>query len=151
MTDLSNAKIVRRYWEEVWNRGQLAAIPELIDDNFTNFGIRRSGGQAAVSHIVTSWRSAFPDLHYEILQEIAHGDSVVHKVILRGTHLGEFQLAVGPSQLLGTLPPTGRSFETDHIHIHRVVEGKIVEHTAARNDLLMLHQLGLVPRWQSGG
>jgi hypothetical protein len=42
------------------------------------------------------------------------------------------------------MPPTGRSFEADQIHIHRVAGGKIVEHAASRNDLLMLNQLGLV-------
>jgi predicted ester cyclase len=65
--------------------------------------------------------------------------------VLRGTHLGEFQLAAGPSHLLGTLPPTGRSIEADQIHIHRVEDGRIVEHTATRNDLLMVTQLGLAP------
>jgi hypothetical protein len=33
----------------------------------------------------------------------------------------------------------------DQIHIHRVAGGKLVEHTASRNDLLMLSQLGLLP------
>ena len=148
MAELSSADVVRRYWDEVWNGGQLSAIDELVDDNFTNFGVRRPGGHAAIRRIVTAWRSAFPDLRYEIVQEIAHGDTVVHKVILRGTHLGEFQLAAGPSELLGTLPPTGRTVETDHIHIHRVGDSKIVEHTASRNDLLMLHQLGFLPTSQ---
>jgi hypothetical protein len=45
---------------------------------------------------------------------------------------------------MGAMPPTGRSFEADQIHIHRVEDGKIVEHAATRNDLLMLNQLGLV-------
>ena len=42
------------------------------------------------------------------------------------------------------MPPTGRSFEADQIHIYRVAGGKIVEHAASRNDLLLLNQLGLV-------
>ena len=45
---------------------------------------------------------------------------------------------------MGAMPPTGRSFEADQIHIHRVEGGKIVEHAATRNDLLMLSQLGLL-------
>jgi hypothetical protein len=45
---------------------------------------------------------------------------------------------------MGAMPPTGRSFEVDQIHIDRVEGGKIVEHTATRNDLLMLNQLGLI-------
>jgi hypothetical protein len=46
---------------------------------------------------------------------------------------------------MGTMPPTGRTFAADQIHIHRVREGKVVEHAASRNDLLMLSQLGLLP------
>jgi hypothetical protein len=45
---------------------------------------------------------------------------------------------------MGAMPPTGRSFEADQIHITRVAGGKIVEHAASRNDLLLLNQLGLV-------
>ena len=139
-----NGAIVRRFMDLVWNRGELSAIDDLVDDDFTNFGVRRPGGHAAMRHIVTVWRTAFPDLHYEIQEEIVHDDKVVHRVILRGTHLGEFPPGVGPARIMGAMPPTGRSFEADQIHIHRVKDGKIVEHAATRNDLLMLNQLGLV-------
>lgn len=144
-TESDSAAIVRRYWDVVWNRGDLSAIDDLVDDNFTNFGVRQPGAHAVVRQIVTAWRTAFPDLNYEIRQEIVQDDKVVHQVVLRGTHLGEFKLAAGPSDLLGTLPPTGRAVEADQIHIHRVEDGKIAEHTASRNDLLMLTQLGLAP------
>jgi predicted ester cyclase len=95
-------------------------------------------------HIVTVWRTAFPDLHYELQEEIVHDDKVVHPVILRGTHLGEFPPGVGPARIMGAMAPTGRSVEADQIHIYRVQGGKIVEHSASRNDLLLLNQLGLV-------
>ena len=140
-----NAATVRRFWDLVWNKGELSAIDDLVDDDFTNFGIRRPGGRAAVRHIVTVWRTAFPDLHFQIQEEIAHGDKVVHRVMTRGTHLGEFQQGIGPGRLMENMPPTGRSFEADQIHIHRVQGSMIVEHAATRNDLLMLSQLGLLP------
>jgi predicted ester cyclase len=140
-----NGAIVRRLWDVVWNRGELDAIDDLVDDDFTNFGIRRPGGRAAMRHIVTVWRTAFPDLRYDIDEEIVHEDKVVHRVTLRGTHLGEFQPGIGPGRIMGTMAPTGRSFAADQIHIHRVQSGRIVEHAASRNDLLLLHQLGLLP------
>jgi SnoaL-like polyketide cyclase len=65
-----NAAVVRRFWDLVWNTGELTAIEELVDDDFTNFGIRRPGGQAALRHIVTAWRTAFPDLHIEVHEEV---------------------------------------------------------------------------------
>jgi hypothetical protein len=55
-----NAAVVRRFWDLIWNNGELPAIEELVDDDFTNFCIRRPGGHAALRHIVTAWRTAFP-------------------------------------------------------------------------------------------
>jgi ketosteroid isomerase-like protein len=140
-----NAAIVRRFWDLVWNQGDLAAVDDLVDDEFTNFGIRRPGGRAGVRYIVTAWRTAFPDLHMQVQEEIAHGDQVVHRIMARGTHLGDFQPGIGPGRIMRSMAPTGRSFEADQIHIHRVRGGLIVEHAATRNDLLMLSQLGLLP------
>jgi len=144
-TEQDNGAIVRRLFERVWNGGDLSAIEDLVDDQFTNFGVRQPGGHAAMRHIVTAWRTAFPDLHSDIQEEIVHDDKVVLRVIARGTHLGELLPGVGPARIMGAMPPTGRSFETDQIHIHRVAGGKVVEHAASRNDLLMLSQLGLLP------
>ena len=143
-TEQDNGAIVRRLFDRVWNGGDLSAIEDLVDDQFTNFGVRQPGGHAAMRHIVTAWRTAFPDLRFEIQEEIVHDDKVVLRGMLRGTHLGEFPPGVGPARIMGAMPPTGRSVEADQIHIHRVAEGKIVEHAASRNDLLMLNQLGLV-------
>ena len=144
-TEQDNGAVVRSFWERVWNGGDLSAIEDLVDDQFTNFGVRQPGGQAAMRHIVTAWRTAFPDLRFEIQEEIVHDDKVVHRVLLRGTHLGEFTPGVGPARIMGAIAPTGRSVEADQIHIHRVAGGKLVEHAASRNDLLMLAQLGLLP------
>jgi predicted ester cyclase len=136
--------IVRRFTERVWNDGDLSAIEDLVDDQFTNFGVRRPGGHAGMRHIVTAWRTAFPDLRFEIQEEIVHGDKVVHRGVLRGTHLGEFPPGVGPARIMGAMAPAGRSFEAGQIRIWRVEGGKIVEHPASRNDLPLLNQLGLV-------
>jgi ketosteroid isomerase-like protein len=144
-SDEDSAAVVRRFWDRVWNNGELRAIDELVEDDFTNFGIRRPGGHAAVRHIVTAWRTAFPDLHMEVQEEIVCGDAVVHRIMARGTHLGEFPPGIGPGRVLDAMPPTGRSFEADQIHVHHVTGGRITGHAATRNDLLMLSQLGLLP------
>jgi predicted ester cyclase len=108
-----NGAIVRRFLDLVWNRGELSAIDDLVDDNFTNFGVRQPGGHAGMRHIVTVWRTAFPDLHFEIQEEIVHDDKVVTRGLARGTHLGEFQQGVGPGRIMGTMAlPAGRSKQT---------------------------------------
>jgi hypothetical protein len=41
--------------------------------------------------------------------------------------------------------PTGRTFEVQHIHMYRVLDGKIAEHFATRDEVGMMRQLGLLP------
>jgi predicted ester cyclase len=46
------------------------------------------------------------------------------------------------------MPATGREFSVEHTHIVRILDGKIVEHWANRDDADMMRQLGLL---RSGG
>ncbi|MBV8987373.1 MAG: ester cyclase, partial [Solirubrobacterales bacterium] len=78
-------------------------------------------------------------MRFEIEDEVVHGDAVVHLVTCTGTHEGTLE-----HPAIGVLPPTGRSFKVDHMHIHRVRDGQIVQHWGTRNDLAMLQQLGVV-------
>lgn len=81
-----------------------------------------SGGRAATPRCGTSLRRGArrsPDLHIEVEEEIACGDTAVHRVTARGTHLGKFSPGIGPGRVLDAMPPTGRSFEADQMHIHR--------------------------------
>jgi ketosteroid isomerase-like protein len=139
-----NGAIVRRLCERVWNDGDLSAIEDLVDDDVTNFGVRRPGGHAAMRHIVTAWRTAFPGLRHDIQEEIVHRDKVVHRVMLRGTHPASSRRESARPGSWGRCRPPAGPFEAGQIHITRVAGGKIVEHAASRNDLLLLNQLGLV-------
>jgi hypothetical protein len=47
--------------------------------------------------------------------------------------------------MLVGVQPTGRTFEVQHIHMYRVLDGKIAEHFANRDDVGMMRQLGLLP------
>jgi predicted ester cyclase len=79
-------------------------------------------------------RTAFPDLHFEIEELVAEGDTVAGRLTMSGTHEGP---------LMGT-PPTGRSVRQDHMHFVRFRDGKTVEHWGVRDDLGMMRQLGLI-------
>ena len=48
--------------------------------------------------------------------------------------------------LLKGVPPTGKSFSVQHIHWYRLRNGKVAEHTANRDDVGMMVQLGLIKR-----
>jgi len=141
-----NAELIRRYFDVVWNNGDLAAIDDFFGDEFSNFGRRGADARGLIRAIVAAWRTGFPDLRFEIEDEVVCGDAVVHRTTCTGTHRGKFE-----HPAVGILEPTGRSFTTDHMHIHRVRDGRIVQHWGTRNDLAMLQQLGAVVSPQTTG
>ncbi len=61
-------------------------------------------------------------------------DKVVSVVNVTGKHTGNFFV----------IPPSGNRISYGAVHIHRVVDGKIVEHQAIRDDLSLMVQLGVV-------
>jgi steroid delta-isomerase-like uncharacterized protein len=139
-----NAALVRRYLDVVWNQGDLAAVDDFFGEEFTNFGHRGADARALIRAIVTAWRQAFPDLRFDIEDEVVRGEAVVHLVTCSGTHSGTFE-----HPAVGVLAPSGRRFSVDHMHIHRVRDGRIVQHWGTRNDLAMLQQLGAIDSSQA--
>ncbi len=79
---------------------------------------------------------AFSDIQVEVLELLAEADKVVARIRMIGTHDGQF---VG-------LPPTGRRWDYEHIHVFRIEGGQIVEHWAVREDLKAMLQLEVVGR-----
>jgi predicted ester cyclase len=133
-----NKVIVRRIPEEVLNKGDLSVLDEIVAPGFVNLtplpGLPDRGVEA-LRALVNTVRTAFPDLHYTLEASIAEGDMVVHLATARGTNTGPF-MGMGP---------TGKSATWKEIHIVRVVNGKIVDHTGIIDEAGMMRQLGLIP------
>ena len=128
-----NKAVVRRLFEEVFNRGKLAAVDELWIEGQAEEGKRA----------VTRWRTAFPDYHRTIDAQVAEGDTVATRWTMRGTHGGPYE-----SRALGrTVPPTGSRVEIRGMSMHRVVGGRITEASVVgQNDSLdLLQQIGALP------
>jgi predicted ester cyclase len=69
-------------------------------------------------------REGFPDLSITVEDMMAEGDRVAARVILRGTHRGEFQ----------GIAPTGERLEVRAIDMFRISNGKVVEHWGHADD-----------------
>jgi steroid delta-isomerase-like uncharacterized protein len=82
---------------------------------------------------VSGFRSAFPDLRFEIQDMVAEGDCVAVHFMWSGTHEGE---------LLG-IPPTGRSISVEDMALLRFKDGKVIEAYDIQDSLDMLRQLGV--------
>lgn len=69
------------------------------------------------------------------------GDNVIVRCRVSGTHRGIGRLPLNGGKLVG-VEPSGKSFEVQHIHWHKIRDGQFVDHYAGRDDLKMLSQLG---------
>jgi predicted ester cyclase len=78
---------------------------------------------------------AFSDFKHEIVAQFADGDYVISRIVGRGRHTGDFM----------GVPATGKDVTMEGIAIHRVVDGRIVEHWAQVDAANMLMQMGAIP------
>jgi len=80
-----------------------------------------------------SFNVAFPDLTHNIKEIYANGDIVVARIILSGTHEGEFT----------GLPPTGKKVEFSAIEIFRFSDGKVADFWGDADLIGLYQQLGM--------
>ncbi len=137
MSTENNKKVVRRYYDEVLNAGNLALIDELAvaayieNDPFPGQG----NGRADLKARVEAMLEAFSPCTFTIEDVVAEGDRVVVRWSSSGTHSGS---------LMG-MPPTNRSYTISGIDIHRLTDGRMAEHWHVVDQLSQLQQLGVLP------
>src|ERR687896_2509970 len=132
-TEDENKAIFKRYIEEVFNQGNLELAEEIFDRYFSHQpdGSTLERGPEDVKRFLREWRSAFPDLHISIEEQIADGDKVVTRVTVRGTHQREFR----------GMAPTGKEIEFKGVTIFRFSpEGKVVESWDSYDQLSLMRQ-----------
>lgn len=132
-----NKVIVRRFYEEI-DRGNLAAMDELVAEDYINHGPPPfpgvGSGREGLKQIFRIFWEATPGYH-QIEDMIAEGDRVVTRLTAYGRHEHD----------LPGIPATGKPLVMAAIAIHRVSDGKIVEHWSAKDTLGFLQQLGMIP------
>ena len=137
MSAEENKALVRRFTEEIWNRGNLDAIEEFVAENYDRHDPANPevAGREGFIELVAAVRGALPDLRLTIDDMLAEGDKVVTRYTMSGTHQGEFQ----------GIPPTGRQVTMTGISILRINNGQAVEAWNNADQLGFLQQLGAIP------
>ena len=137
MSTEENKTLIRRFYEEVFNRRNLAALddfyaPDHVDHTLPpGLPVSPQGTKQAIATML----AGFPDLQVTIEDMIAEGDKVVTSFTTHGTQQGT----------LGGIAPTGKQVAVSTIVITRIAGGKIAEDWGLDDRLGMLQQLGLVP------
>jgi predicted ester cyclase len=128
-----NKASMRRCFEEVWNKGNLAAIPEVIAPDYIGHSAQPVKGQDAFAQSVKTARAAFPDLRYTIESAVGEGDWLAIRLTLSGTNTGK----------MGNNEPTGKHVVWKQALFNRYVDGKCVEATSYGDSADMYKQLGV--------
>jgi predicted ester cyclase len=139
----ANKELVRRHVEEIFNRQNFAVCDELMAENYIENAVAPFGQSAPgkvngpqAMRATAAWLLAqFPDMHMTIEAMVSEGDTVAVRVLSEGTNLGS---------LNGVVPPTGKRVSARQNHWYRVVDGKLAEHWATREDLPTMLQLGVI-------
>jgi predicted ester cyclase len=114
-----NKALTRWWWEEVWLKGNVAAMDEFMAADYVDHpnlpGL--PPGPEGMKQALTYYRAAFPQLQATLDDILAEGERVALRWSARDTHLGEWL----------DVPPTGHHFTMSGITIYRIAEGKAVE------------------------
>ena len=137
MSEGTSKGVVRRMIEEVWNDHDFTNFEEVVAENhFDHMAVpEHQRGVAAERHVMEWLLTVVPDHHFDIEDAAGDGETVAVRGTCSGTHEGE----------LWGIAPTGKRFAVQQSHWFRVVDGKVAEHWAVRDDLGMLRQLGVLP------
>jgi len=135
----ANKDLMQRWFDQVWNDGNSAAIDEMVTDDLVIHGLTDAQGKdiTGVSNFNSfhaQFRSAFPNIVVAIEDVIAEGDRVVARCRVSAKHTGD---ALG-------LAPTNADVSFTGIAIARIENGRIAEAWNNFDFMKMNQQLGIL-------
>jgi steroid delta-isomerase-like uncharacterized protein len=130
-----NTALVLRFYEEVWNRGNVDVAAQVFAEDYVRHDLRptrAAPGPAGQAAIARDFRAAFPDLRMQVDLILAEGDLVAARWTTEGTNTGAWS----------GREPTGKHAVFSGVNIFRFANGKVVELWNHRDDLGLMQQLG---------
>ncbi len=140
-----NKKIVRRFFEELWNGRKLEVADEIfapdcvthqLQSGMEIIAVPRSA--EAVKEHIGEWLTGFPDLNFTVEQMLAENDRVVTCATMRGTHTGVWN----------GISVTGKEVSIRMTIIHQIVNQKIAADWVLVESLGFFQQLEFLPTMQ---
>jgi steroid delta-isomerase-like uncharacterized protein len=112
-------RLVRRFYDEIWNHADLSAVPEILAPDVTFRGSLGSAtvGLRAFVQYVRSVTGALDDYRCDIADLVAEADRVVARMTFSGIHRGP---------LLG-VPASGRRVSWDGAAFFTIADGRVVD------------------------
>jgi steroid delta-isomerase-like uncharacterized protein len=141
-TEERNKALTLRGFEEMFNKGDLSVVDELVAERGEDH--QEEPGTDFAEHlkdVIKKMRTAFPDLHFELHHVLAEGEIVAVHSTMTGTHRGRFE--IGP---FAQVEPAGRRVAVRHMHFFRWVDGKNTDLWHVMDTSTWMRQLGGAPQ-----
>jgi predicted ester cyclase len=133
--------IVQRWFEDLFTRGDLSAVEELVTADFVAYGTGGDGrtietrGPGAFREWLRWYLSAFKDREWTVHDTISEGDKVVARYSGWATYRGG----------LLDIPSGEQRVRETGILIYRIEGGKVAAIWSEMSDLQVMMQLGAFP------
>ena len=92
MSGEANKALASRVIMEAFSQGKMAAIDEVVAANHVTSGPGAlpgmPNGPEGTKMLIGVYRTAFPDIHFKVEEQVAEGDTVVTRWSSGGTHKG---------------------------------------------------------------
>jgi steroid delta-isomerase-like uncharacterized protein len=135
LTPEKNKAHVRRFYEEVWGKGNVDVAEEVFAQDYVRHDLRPNTappGPEGQKQIAAAFRAAFPDLRFDVEIVLGDGEYVAARWTAAGTHTGPW----------GDVEPTGQFVRFSGVNIFRFEQGVVAEIWNHRDDLGLREQLG---------
>ena len=129
-----NEEIARQLYEAIDKQDMGTFLGLSAPDGVCHIpGVPEAVPLEAITEVIKSFYTAFPDSTHAIKDVIAEGDKVAVRFTQVSTHTGEYE----------GIPPTGNKIYVECQHILRLVDGKVAEVWLVEDNLGMMMQLGM--------
>ena len=101
MSTEQNKALVRRFYEEVWNKGNYSLADELVDDDGSRYDHETTGPNSAEiqKQAAAGFRRLFPDSQMVIEMMVAEDEWVAARWRIHGTHQGSGKVIATPPEI----------------------------------------------------
>ncbi len=134
MSVKQNKAALERIYDEIWNKGNMSVLPELISPEYHTTAGDYKGPQG-YRDMIAPMRNIFPDMRWTIDSVIGEGDWLAARITYSGTFKGKW----------GNIEPTGRHFSMTRAVFNRFKDGKLVEGVPYVDTVKFYQQIGVAP------
>ena len=133
----ANKELVRRLYEEGFDRGNLDVVDELVSGDVVTHNpiiLDAPEGRDSVRGGIEMIRKAFSDLEVELHDLVAEGDRVAVFLTMTGTNTGDYRRGGA----------TGERGSIRAFFIWRIADGRLAESWGVADRFAFLQQLGVI-------